>query len=166
MSYVSFEPCTINFEGQSKRGVRARCMHCGRKEVLANKMRKERMVGIVEGLSHTNSGKLSWRVGKNLHNNVCPGLRNHGRRLYPPIKLFLCLLRLPQHLGDYTRMGRIIFHDWMKDVYGVGINRLLKVGDGGRVTRILMFLSLGCLLSAGILAQCGRLASQLGGCRR
>ena len=75
--YTSFEACTVNIEGQMKRGVRVRCMTCGKKaEVVANSRRGSGGGGYDDDIIERNLTekfeRLGWKIGKNLHNNLCP----------------------------------------------------------------------------------------------
>jgi hypothetical protein len=77
MPYISLEACTIKVEGQAKRGVRVWCCKCSRKEeVLANSRRGSGGGGydddIIERSLSDKFEKLGWKIGKNLHHNLCP----------------------------------------------------------------------------------------------
>jgi len=77
LSYTSFEACTVTIEGQTRRGVRVRCMACNRKEeIVANSRRGTGAGGydddIIERSITEKFEKLGWKIGKNVHNNLCP----------------------------------------------------------------------------------------------
>jgi hypothetical protein len=72
--YQSMEACTIKVDGQPRRGVRVFCVQCSeRAEITAN---THKGAGddddVVERILREKFEKLGWKMGKNLHHNLCP----------------------------------------------------------------------------------------------
>ena len=114
MPYTSFEPCTVHVEGQSKRGVRARCMHCGKKEeILANGSRgRGADDDVIERDITHKFEKIGWKIGKNLHSNVCPEHREKimEKKIIPSDKVVLMSsAAIPAPRGPTRDEKRIIF---------------------------------------------------------
>jgi hypothetical protein len=72
--YQSMEACTIKVDGQPKRGVRVFCVQCSeRAEIVANTHKGSGSDDdVVERILKDKFEKLGWKMGKNLHHNLCP----------------------------------------------------------------------------------------------
>jgi hypothetical protein len=74
--YSAFESCVIHVEGQTKRGIRARCSRCERSEKIMSNTNRGSGGGhdedVIERSLRDRFEKLGWKIGKNADYNLCP----------------------------------------------------------------------------------------------
>ena len=120
-----FDVCSVQVEGQVKRGVRITCGHCGTTGVTAiNTLKGAADENVFEKYVLTKFEKLGWKPGKRVSQHKCPKCFTaikiaaiRKSKAMPPPKLVSPPLTVTPEVRTMTRDERRIIFEKINEVY-------------------------------------------------